>query len=149
MERFKGGDMRNSRLLVLCVVASALGGCGGDSDGKKATPVPSSPTPVATATRTAPATATVTVQPTSTVQSTSTATIVPTNTVVPSATAPPTATATPPATATVTATASATSTQTPSLGDELSQTGIGKYLGQITPVSMTEAGDWELHAYDP
>src|SRR6185369_14469343 len=69
--------------------------------------------------------------------------------VVPSATAPPTATATPPATATVTVTASATSTQTPSLGDELSQTGIGKYLGQITPVSMTEAGDWELHAYDP
>jgi len=149
MERFKGGVMRNSWLLVLCVAAAALGGCGGDSDGKKATPVPSSPTPVATATRTAPATATVTVQPTSTVQSTSTATIVPTNTVVPSATAPPTATATPPATATVTATASATSTQTPSLGDELSQTGIGKYLGQITPVSMTEAGDWELHAYDP
>jgi hypothetical protein len=52
------------------------------------------------------------------------------------------------ATATSTAAASATATPTLSIVAQLLETGVGKYLGAVTPVSMTEARGWESHFYD-
>ena len=107
-----------------------LAGCGDDSD--------NGPRPTATPT-TAAATAT------ATPASTATATAAPTDTLAPTATAtlPPTATATAPPTAT------ATETATPSLVDELTATGIGRYLGDSTPAETVPNGAWESLRFDP
>ena len=115
---------RAAALLVLILI-----GCGGGDDGNGKQPT-STPTTVA-----ATATATSQAMPTAT----------PTNTTV------PTATATPPAetaTASPTVTATATATGTPSLVDELIASGVGRYLGDSTPVETVPNGAWDSLRFD-
>ncbi|MEO8605081.1 MAG: pectin acetylesterase-family hydrolase [bacterium] len=128
---------RSWPVLGTVLLAIVLAGCGDDNDNGKR--------PTATATAIA-ATATATRQPTATAVPSDTATVIPTatSTVLPSATAtaPPTSTATPQDTAT------ATATETPSLVDELNATGIGRYIGAITPASTVPNGVWDSLRFD-
>jgi len=122
-------SMHLLRAVGAALLATALAACG-DDDHDNARP---------TATASPAATATVTPVASSTA--------VPSNTATRTATAPPTAT--PTATATPPATATVTYTATPSLVDELTATGLGRYLGAITPSATVPNGVWESHRFDP
>lgn len=117
--------MRTHSLSALAIVALAamLAGCG-DDDGKDAPPT-ATPTAAAAATATRAATATA----------------------VPSDTPAPTATAT--AVSTSSATPPPTATSTPGLLDELTASGVGRYLGDSTPVETVPNGAWESLRFDP
>ena len=125
--------MRHRLLQILgaALLATILVGCG-DDDGN-----------------TKPPTATPTIAATATATRVATATAAPTDTSVPTttATAPPTATATAPPTATETA--PPTPTATASLLDELVGTGIGRYLGDSTPMETVPNGAWDSLRFDP
>jgi hypothetical protein len=115
------------RLLSAATLAALLAACGDDDDnGVRPTATP-------------------------TTQPTATATQVPTGTATSPPTATLTATAIPTATATVPppATSTATITNTPSLVQELSAAGVGRYLGAITPTSMQPNGVWNSYRFDP
>lgn len=106
---------------LLVALALAAAGCSDDNDDKAATPTP---------------TATATAVPSST----------PTNTALPTHTFTPQSTATP----TVTATPSSTSTPDRSgIVAELSDAGLGRYLGRSVPAASGFEGKWQRFDFAP
>jgi len=120
-------------LISIAALAAVAAGCGDDNHhNSQSTATPTVAAATATATRQASATAAAT------------------NTAPPTATnIPPTATAPPPATVTPQNTATAVATDTPSLVDELTATGIGKYLDDSTPSETVANGAWDSLHFDP
>ena len=123
---------RSLSILAAFLCAALLAGCGDDNDsGTRPTATPTAVAATATARSTATAVSTNTAPPTLT------------------ATALPTASATPPPSATATVPPSATPTDTPSIVEELTATGVGRYLGSITPASTVPNGAWDSLRFDP